>query len=535
MKRKFIKTITILIGVSMIGSLVSGCKGKEAEAGADATVNNSSSGVVSYPIKTDVKLTYWTKLDPKVSPHSKTLADTEFAKQLEKETGIKVEWLHPAQGQETEQFNIMIASGELPDIIDRYWTNAYAGGPDKAIDDKIILRLNEVIDKYAPNYKKVLEADKTLSKLAKSDKGNIYSFGFIRGDDILTTYSGPILREDWLKELNLKLPETLDEFETVLKAFKEKKNTQYPYTQGKGLDGNFVAGAFGFNLGYYLENGKVAYGPLNSKLKEYLTVMNRWYKDGILDKNFAANDGNAVKANMLNSKSGAFIGMLGGGIGTYVNAMKDKDPKFSLIGCQYPVLNKGDKVKFAQKDAMLGAEAAITAKCKNPEIAARLLDYGYSEKGSMLYNFGTENVSYKMVNGYPTYQDVIMNNPDKLAIGEAMAKYTRVSYDGPFVQRKEYLEQFMVLPQQKETLKLWSKIDVSQSQYPVATLTTEESAEASKLEGDINTYVDEMMLKFIMGAEPLTNIDKFQAQLKSMKVDRVIELRQAAVDRYNKR
>jgi putative aldouronate transport system substrate-binding protein len=533
MKRKLIKSITFLMSVSLIGSLVSGCKGKDAETGTDT---NKSTGVVSYPIQTDVKLTYWTKLDPKVSPHSKTLGDTDFAKQLEKETGIKVEWQHPAQGQETEQFNIMIASRELPDIIDRYWTNAYAGGPDKAIEDKIIISLNEIVDKYAPNYKKFVESDKEIMKASKSDKGNLYSFPFVRGDDVLTTYSGPILRADWLKELNLKSPETLTEFEEVLKAFKDKKNVQYPYTQGKDLDGNFIAGAYGFNLGFYIDDSKkVAYGPLNKNFKEYITLMNRWYKDGLLDKNFAANDGNAVKANMLNSKSGAFLGMLGGGIGTYMNAMKEKEPNFELVGVQYPVLNKGDKVRFAQKDWKVNAEAAITANCKHPDIAARLLDYGYSEKGGMLYNFGTENVSYKMVNGYPTYQDVIMKNPDKLSIGDAMAKYTRASYDGPFIQRKEYLEQFMVLPQQKETLKIWSKADTYGNQYPVATLTPEESAEASKIEGDINTYVNEMRLKFIMGTEPLANIDKFQAQLKTMKIDRVIELRQAAVDRYNKR
>lgn len=532
MKRKFIKTITILMGVSMLGSLVSGCKGNKTEV--SSTNSDAATGVVSYPIKTDVKLTYWTKLDPKVSPHSKTMADTEFAKQLEKETGIKVEWIHPAQGQETEQYNIMLASGELPDIIDRV-NFSYPGGADKAIEDKIFIRLNEIIDKYAPNYKKVLESNPLLTKLAKTDKGNIYNFGFIRGDDSLTAFFGPIVREDWLKELNLKLPETVEEFETVLRAFKDKKNIQYPYTQGKDLDGNFIAGAYGFSLGYYIENNKVVYGPLNKNFKEYLTVMNRWYKDGLLDKNFASNDGNAVKANMLNGKSGAFLGFLGGGIGTYMNAMKDKDPKFSLTGSQYPVLNKEDKVKFGAKDNMLSTLAAITPNCKNPEIAARLLDYGYSEKGSMLYNFGTENVSYKMVNGYPTYQDIVMKNPDKLSIAEAMAKYSRVSYDGPFVQKKEYLEQNLALPQQKETIKIWAKVDDSANRYPAATLTAQEGEEASKLEGDINTYVAEMMMKFIMGAEPLSNVEKFQSQLKAMKIDRVIELRQAAVDRYNKR
>lgn len=533
MKRKFIKTITILIGISMVSVLGVGCKSKTQETDSK---KESSIGEIAYPIKTDVKLTYWTKLDPKVSPSAKTLADTEFAKELEKQTGIKVEWQHAAQGQETEAFNIMIASKELPDIIDRDWSSAYAGGPDKAINDKIIIKLNDVIDKYAPNYKKFVTSDKEIEKMSKTDTGNIYSFSFVRGDDILTTYSGPILRADWLKELNLKAPETLDEFEAVLKAFKEKKNIQYPFTQGKDIDGNFICGVFGFSNGFYIDdNKKVAYGPLNAKYKDYLTVMNRWYKDGLLDKNFASNDGNAVKANMLNSKSGAFLGMLGGGIGTYMNAMKDKDPKFELIGVQYPTANKGDKVKFAQKEWKVNAEAAITVNCKNPDIAARLLDYGYTEKGQMLYNFGTEGVSFKMVNGYPTYQEVVMNNPDKLSIGDAIAKYSRGSYDGPFVQRKEYIEQFMALPQQKETLKIWSKADTYPNQYPKATLTPEESSEVATIESDINTYVKEMQLKFIMGSEPLSNVEKFQAQLKTMKIDRAIQLRQAAVERYNKR
>lgn len=534
MKRKFIKFVTIIAGISIMTSLLSGCGSKSTkEVSVD---KGSATGEVTYPIQTSVKLTYWTKLDPKVAPSAKTLADTEFGKALEKETGIKVEWQHPAQGQEKEAFNIMIASKELPDIIDRDWSNAYAGGPDKAISDKIIIKLNDVIDKYAPNYKKIITADKEMEKMSKTDTGSIYSFAFIRGDDILTTYSGPILRADWLKELNLKAPETLDEFEAVLKAFKEKKNIQYPYTQGKDIDANFICGAFGFSNGFYIDDSKkVAYGPMNAKYKDYLTVLNRWYKDGLLDKNFASNDGNAVKANMLNDKSGVFLGMLGGGIGTYMTAMKDKNPKFELVGSQYPTMNKGDKVKFAQKEWKYNAEAAITANCKHPDIAARLLDYGYSSKGSMLYNFGTEGASYKMVNNYPTYQDVIMNNQDKLSIGEAIAKYSRASYDGPFVQRKEYLEQFMALPQQKETLKIWSKADTYPNQYPKATLTAEESSQVSDIESDINTYVNEMQLKFIMGVEPLSNVEKFQAQLKNMKIDKAIQIRQTAVDRYDKR
>jgi putative aldouronate transport system substrate-binding protein len=50
--------------------------------------------------------------------------------------------------------------------------------------------------------------------------------------------------------------------------------------------------------------------------------------------------------------------------------------------------------------------------------------------------------------------------------------------------------------------------------------------------GDIGTYVDEMTVKFIIGQEPLANYDAYVQQVKSMNVDRALELQQAAVERY---
>ncbi|HEY8500477.1 MAG TPA: extracellular solute-binding protein, partial [Clostridia bacterium] len=311
-----------------------------------------------------------------------------------------------------------------------------------------------------------------------------------------------------------------------------------PYTAAGGLDGDFVCGALGFNAGWYIDdNGKVAYGPLAPGYKEYLTIMNRWYQEGLLDKNFATNDGEAVKANMLNGHSGMTLGFIGGNLGTWMNAMKDKDPKYEIVVSQYPTLKKGEKVKFAQKDWTFNSwSTAISTACKNPELAAKFLNFGYTEEGELLYNFGIEGVSYNMVNGYPTYTDIILKNPNNLSVAEAMSIYHRAAYaDGPFIQRKEYIEQFMQLPQQLEALKLLSQADPYPNKYPPATTTPEESQELAKIESDLNTYVDEMKLKFIIGTEPLSSFDTFIEEIKAMNVDRAIELRQAAVDRYNKR
>jgi putative aldouronate transport system substrate-binding protein len=49
---------------------------------------------------------------------------------------------------------------------------------------------------------------------------------------------------------------------------------------------------------------------------------------------------------------------------------------------------------------------------------------------------------------------------------------------------------------------------------------------------DIQTYCDEMMMKFIMGIEPMSNFDQFVAQMEQMGIADAIEVQQAALDRY---
>jgi putative aldouronate transport system substrate-binding protein len=70
---------------------------------------------------------------------------------------------------------------------------------------------------------------------------------------------------------------------------------------------------------------------------------------------------------------------------------------------------------------------------------------------------------------------------------------------------------------------------------PRVTPTSAEASELSAIMAEVNTYQSEMFLKFIMGAEPLTNYDKYVAQLKNLKIERAIAIKQSALERYNKR
>jgi len=494
-----------------------------------------------YPIKTDTVLTCWGPLNSSTALAYKSLGDTPLYKELEKKTGIKVRFIHPVAGNELEQFNIMLASGNLPDIIEFTWFTI-PGGVEKALQDGYIVPLNNLLDKDAPNLKKVINSNKDLVRQIKTDSGKIAVFPFIRSDDSLVVFAGPFLRNDWLKELGLKVPTTIDEWYHVLKAFKEKKNCTAPLTFFYGSNPNTNAiittnafiGAFGTTMDFYLNKNKVVYGPIQSQYKNFLATFHKWYSEGLIDKDFGLIDRKTLDAKMTNGQAGASIGNSGSGIGRYMDA-NENNPKYDLVAAPYPTLKKGVIPEFGHRTLKISLNdpmAAITSSCKNKKLAARWLDYGYSEEGHMLFNFGIKGVSYDLVNGFPKYSNLLLNNPDGLNFGQALASYTRANYNGSFVQDKRYLEQYLVRSQQKVAIGTWAKTNEANHLMPNMTPTVEESAELARIKNEINTYRDEMTLKFIMGIEPLDNFDKYVATLKKLGAERAIKIYQDALTRY---
>ncbi len=116
-----------------------------------------------------------------------------------------------------------------------------------------------------------------------------------------------------------------------------------------------------------------------------------------------------------------------------------------------------------------------------------------------------------------------------------MGQYIRANQNGPFVQAREYLEQYYQLPQQKEAIKIWTDTDAAEHRMPMITPTTEESAEMAKILNDINALVGEWTLKFIIGIEPISKFDEYIAQAKALNVERAIEIKQFALERYESR
>ncbi|WP_188696115.1 extracellular solute-binding protein [Pullulanibacillus camelliae] len=485
-------------------------------------------------------ISYYVQLNGNAGAIMKNYSNIGAYKQIEKETGVKVDFQHPPTDSDdmNQQFNLMMASGDLPDVIEWYW-NTVPGGAEKYLKSGQIIKLNDYIKKYAPNLSKVLKEHPEWKKEISTDSGDIYGFPFLRGDPKLLTFFGPMIRKDWLDKLGLKVPTTIDEWHTVLKAFK----TEDPNGNGKAdeipllpdLNSNAFIGAFGITPGFYQENGTVKYGPMEPEFKDYLALMHQWYKEGLIDPNYVATDTKLRDANVTGNKLGAFISYAGSGIGYYTGLMKDKDPKFKLAGTPYPTLKKGETPIVSQEDNVYtGVAAVITSSNKHIKDTIKFLDYAYGDKGHMLMNFGIEGKSYDMDNGYPKYTKEITNNSKGLPMAQALAQYTRSSWNGPFVQDKRYIEQYMQDPEQKDAVNQWMK-GKNAILMPPVTPTPDESTKLASILNDVNTYKDTMINKFIMGKEPLSHFDKYVKTMQGMGIDKAVKIEQAALDRYNKR
>lgn len=175
---------------------------------------------------------------------------------------------------------------------------------------------------------------------------------------------------------------------------------------------------------------------------------------------------------------------------------------------------------------------ASSTTCEYPEIAAQFLNYGYTEEGHMLLNFGVEGESYEMIDGYPTFTDLILHNPDGLSPQYAMAPYC-FSWDcGNMMQDERYIYQYAGLPQQQEALATWSDTLKGDYVMPRVTIPDDMSARFSSLGNDINTYCKEMRIKFITGEESLDNFDAFRDTLRNMGIEEYIAIEQAAYDEF---
>lgn len=505
-----------------------------SQAEADAPEEDAS----GLPLVTEPStMTMWIQMSQQVSEIIQDFNENEMYQELERRTGVHIDFTIPPAAEAQQSLNVLIASDNYPEILHLLpFTNpSYPGGTDKGIEDGVILNVNDLVDQYMPNMKALMTSGEDVAKAVYTDSGNIAGFYNI-APVAQTPWYGLAIRQDWLDDLGLEKPVTYDDLYNVLKAFKEQKGAVAPamlYYKGVHQYDLFNSG-FGVGQTFYHEDGTVKYGPMEQGYKEYLEMINKWYAEGLIDQDFPTRvtDSTAAESYTTTGKTGVWHDM-------YVNLgglkAKTDDPNFQAVGLANPMKKAGDMLHIGQHNARVGRNMhVITTKCKDPVLAVKWFDYQYGDEGSILTNYGVEGKTFEYVDGEPVLNDFITNNPDGLTLVQAMGVYLKPPGGGTRYYWQRELANMP--PENLEAPEIWkSNVDFAWMIPGHAVLTSEEGDQYALIMGDITTYVVEMTLKFILGQEPLDKFDDYVAQLKSMNIEGAIALKQASFDRYNSR
>ena len=155
---------------------------------------------------------------------------------------------------------------------------------------------------------------------------------------------------------------------------------------------------------------RIEFGPIMDGYQEYLKLMNKWYSEGLIYQDFMSLDTFTYPQNLSNGTFG--MGVIDRGQFTATQlALEATDPNADLVGCKDARKNADDVLHIQYIDHHVADGYAITTGCENVEVAARYLDYLYTEEGSILAGYGVEGEGLTFdANGDPQLSDMILNN-----------------------------------------------------------------------------------------------------------------------------
>lgn len=458
---------------------------------------------------------------------NETPGATLVSQELESRTNVHVEYSSCAGTAADEMRNLMFASGDYCDMIRE--PAYYSGGLEKGVEDDVYMDITELLEENSPNYWALISADSKTLKSVTTDNGYRIAYYQIYTEPS-SQGNGLMLRTDYLSELGLELPVTYEDWTEVLTRVKEEKGVETPFfMNGTGFASGMMSG-FGLSEDWFQVDGQVQYAPIQDSFRDYLELMNNWYESGLISQDFTDHKPGYNSQDDVIAGSVIAVYDRASCITDYMNAIEGSE----FVGITEPVVNEGDELHFYTGGSMAGTSPglAISTQCSNVELCMAWMDYLYTADGAILNSFGVEGETYAKEGDEFAFTDLLTNNPEGLPLTLAKLKYL----DGLAGGTGLY-DQSCELAGVNENTRACDAAWKNDGAYvlPEYELSVDEGESFSKIMADIETYVDEMTLKYIQGQESLDTFGEFVENIKNMNVDEAISLKQDGLDRYNSR
>jgi putative aldouronate transport system substrate-binding protein len=449
--------------------------------------------------------------------------------EIQKQTNVALNWEVTPMAQWNDVVVTLFAAGQdMPDMIDgSYNVNQYFGAG-------LVLDLKPLIDKYAPNIKRQLADRQLVTALITTPAGNIPRLPYVYVEkDMGQTW---LVRQDWLDKVGLKIPKTIDEAETVLRAFRDKD----PNGNGKKDEipmgftdvwGPFyvIPHSFGVHAAndfYPDANGKIQYVPTLPGYRDYVAWMAKMYAEKTLDQDFITGNYEQYMAKLANNLIGLTVGFMGN-----ADNWNTSNPGAKWVAF-LPPDGPGGKKAFSENRPAIGGNFVITKDAKDPVLAIKWMDYVWgSEEGVRYANWGIQGTSYTMVGGKPQFTDFVNKNPDGLSRNDALRSLGAM-FSVAFIVDPNAITLSGVTPEMQKLNA--ANIAIMTTAYPHYDMphTPDEDAVFQKYFNDINTFQNEHLFNFIAGKEPISGFDAYVQKMYDIGLDKVLATEQVIYDRF---
>lgn len=536
--KKLKKCLAFILSTTILSGVLSGCGSEKSKESTEVLIN------VSFPLEETASLNFITH-----APDRTTQDPNERAifKRLEEKTNVHINWTCYPSSQFGEKRNLALSKkSSLPDGL----FNANMSQYDllKYAKQGVIIPVEDLIDNYMPNLKKILDENPEYRKLITAEDGHIYSFPWIEqlGTDkeaIQSIGSIPWINKKWLDELGLPVPTTTDELYNTLKAFKEQKpegrDDIIPMSfiiNGGDQDPGFLLGAFGEGYGdvpdhiAVTNDREVIYTATQEGYKEGIKWLHSMQKEGLFDPEAFTQDWATYVSKGKAGRYGMFFTWDSANI---VSNPEDYVPLPALKGPN-GMINAPRQNGSATGGLDVG-RAVLTSACENKELAAKWIDLMYEPLQSVQNNWGTYGEEDKFnifeLKEDGTLQHSDLGNESPVEVREAQ------SVNGPLAVLDSYYGNVTTMPNDaKWRLDILHSIYVKDMNmeyvYPNIFMSEEDLDAVSKYQADIDKYTNQKKAEWILNGGIDEEWDSYLKKLEEYGLSDYLAIKQKYFDKY---
>lgn len=515
------RIMVIALIIILLLSSITGCGPKRGDNGLNLNTEKTGFPIVKEP----VSFTFFTP----ASQVNKDFKENPTLQKYEKMTNIKINWEVVPAASLKEKRNLLLMSG---DYYDAFYKCSIPQNDEMNYGKQgTFIAIDKYLE-YAPNFSKILKENDGVRKAITLLDGHIYSMpsiGLPPNTDPLFWYN-----KAWADKLGISEPQNIDQLYAMLKAFREKdpngngKKDEIPMLMSGVASIKQVMNLFGLPMSQYNcivdNNGIVSYVPTTTEYKEALIMLAKFYSEELIDKDCFIQQATqfSAKAKSNPNIAGSVIGH-----GAFPIVGEERSNDYYAIT---PLMNKNGERVWGRSNGVSTGAFVITDKCKAPEALVRWADYFYSEEGGKLAWAGTEGEQYEFgSDGKWSWKLKDGQEQNDLRYNETLFGVAPGPFMNPsnFWAKISYKSEADLFPI-RDRVRQYSK-----EPFPMVYFTDEQQKRISTITTDINSYLEQTIVKYIMGQININeNWTEFTNKIKSLGGDELVKIHQEKYNEY---